>query len=116
MAERINMANSIKDQANVLFKQVYETKALRGRTTGAIAAACLYIACRKEGVPRTFKEICAITTVKKTEIGRCFKLILRALETSVEHVTTGDYYRRRVFVRDHEKVPIRMSFLCRINV
>lgn len=32
-----------------------ETKALKGRNHEAIAAACLYIACRKEGVPRTFK-------------------------------------------------------------
>jgi transcription initiation factor TFIIIB Brf1 subunit/transcription initiation factor TFIIB len=33
------------------------------------AAACLYIACRQEGVPRTFKEIVAVSTVSKKEIG-----------------------------------------------
>jgi transcription initiation factor TFIIB len=108
MAERINMARSIVDQANTLFKQVYETKALRGRSTEAIASACLYIACRKEGVPRTFKEICAISRVSKKEIGRCFKLILRAVETSVELVTTGDCCR--------DEVPLKMSFLIRVNV
>ena len=36
--------------------------------------ACLYIACRQEGVPRTFKEIVAVSTVSKKEIGRCFKV------------------------------------------
>lgn len=30
-------------------------KALKGRSNDAIAAACMYIACRQEGVPRTFK-------------------------------------------------------------
>ncbi|GAU93220.1 hypothetical protein RvY_05193 [Ramazzottius varieornatus] len=94
MAERINMARSIVDQAHMLFKQVYETKAMRGRATEAIASACLYIACRKEGVPRTFKEICAISRVTKKEIGRCFKLILRNVDTSVDLITTGDYMSR----------------------
>lgn len=44
-----------KDRANQLFKQVHEQKSLKGRSNDAIASACLYIACRQEGVPRTFK-------------------------------------------------------------
>jgi len=39
----------------MLFKQVHEGKSLKGRSNDAIASACLYIACRQEGVPRTFK-------------------------------------------------------------
>lgn len=65
-----------------------------GRSNDAIASACLYIACRQEGVPRTFKEICAVSKVSKKEIGRCFKLILKALETSVDLITTGDFMSR----------------------
>ena len=42
-------------------------------------------------------EICAISKISKKEIGRCFKLILKALETSVEIITTGDFMVR-VFV------------------
>lgn len=44
-----------QDRTNNLFKQVYEQKSLKGRANDAIASACLYIACRQEGVPRTFK-------------------------------------------------------------
>ena len=36
-------------------------------------------------------EICAISKISKKEIGRCFKLILRALETSVDLITSGDF-------------------------
>ena len=32
--------------------------------------------------------------MSKKEIGRCFKLILKALETSVELITTGDFMSR----------------------
>ncbi|XP_073213252.1 transcription initiation factor IIB isoform X2 [Lepidochelys kempii] len=83
-----------KDRTNNLFKQVYEQKSLKGRSNDAIASACLYIACRQEGVPRTFKEICAVSRISKKEIGRCFKLILKALETSVDLITTGDFMSR----------------------
>lgn len=94
MADRINLPKTIVDRANNLFKQVHDGKNLKGRANDAIASACLYIACRQEGVPRTFKEICAVSKISKKEIGRCFKLILKALETSVELITTGDFMSR----------------------
>ncbi|RWS32003.1 transcription initiation factor IIB-like isoform X1 [Leptotrombidium deliense] len=94
MADRINLPKTIIDRANSLFKQVHDGKTLKGRSNDAIASACLYIACRQEGVPRTFKEICAVSKVAKKEIGRCFKLILKALETSVDLITTGDFMSR----------------------
>jgi len=94
MADRINLPRTITDRANQLFKMVSDGKNLKGRANDAIAAACLYIACRQEGVPRTFKEIVAVSTVSKKEIGRCFKLILKAHDTSVELITTGDFMSR----------------------
>jgi len=94
MADRINLTKTIQDRANNLFKMVHDGKNLKGRSNDAIAAACLYIACRQEGVPRTFKEIVAVSTVSKKEIGRCFKLILKAHDTSVELITTGDFMSR----------------------
>lgn len=94
MADRLNLPKMIADRADTLFKQVHVTKSLKGRSNDAIASACLYIACRQENVPRTFKEICAISKISKKEIGRVFKLILKTLETSVELITTGDFMSR----------------------
>jgi transcription initiation factor TFIIB len=106
MADRINIQKCIVDKAKANFKEVYENKAvgkdgekanvqsLRGRSNDAIAAACLYIACRQENVPRTFKEICAISKVSKREIGRCFKLILKKMEKSVTVITSEDFMTR----------------------
>jgi len=94
MADRINLPRTITDKANLLFKTVYEGRMLKGRANAAIAAACLYIACRQEGVPRTFKEIVAVCSVNKKEIGRCFKLIVKCHKTNVELITTGDFMSR----------------------
>merc|ERR1719150_1716347 len=94
MCDRISLPKTISDRSNFLFKKVHEERTLKGRSNDAIASACLYIACRQEGVPRTFKEIVAISTVSKKDIGRCFKLILKAHDTNVELITTGDFMSR----------------------
>jgi len=94
MSERIHLPRSVQDIANRVFRDVLDTKALKGKNNEAQAAACLYIACRKEGVPRTFKEICAVSRVSKKEIGRCFKLIIKALETNLDQITSADFMSR----------------------
>lgn len=55
MADRINLPKSVVDRANLLFKQFHDGGNVKGRAKDVIASACLYFACRQEGVPRTFK-------------------------------------------------------------
>jgi len=95
MCDRLNLPKTISDPANMLYKKVKNAKLLRGRSNEAISAACLYIACRQEEVPRTFKEIVAASTIGKKEIGRCFKLILNGEIVSKLDVTTSDDYMNR---------------------
>ncbi|KFB44849.1 AGAP009558-PA-like protein [Anopheles sinensis] len=94
MAERINATQSTVHRAKTIFKQVHHGDSLKYRAIGAKAAACLYIACRQDGVPRSFKEICAVTAVSKKEIGRCFKIIIKTLTSSMEMITSEDFMSR----------------------
>ncbi|CAJ0586119.1 unnamed protein product, partial [Mesorhabditis spiculigera] len=94
MADRIHLTKTTQDIAAKMYKDVLDTKILKGKNGEAQAAACLYIACRKEGYARTFKEICAVSQVSKKEIGRCFKLIVRAMETNLEQITSVDFMSR----------------------
>jgi transcription initiation factor TFIIB len=56
--------------------QAHESKGLKGRSLKAVYAACIYVAAKREGNNRTFKEICAVMPdVSKVEIGRCFTSI-----------------------------------------
>uniref|UniRef100_A0A182NLK1 Transcription initiation factor IIB n=1 Tax=Anopheles dirus TaxID=7168 RepID=A0A182NLK1_9DIPT len=94
MAERINASKSTVDLAKIIFKRVHDATDIKHRPIDAKASACLYIACRQEGVPRTFKELCAVSTVGKKDIGRCFKFILKRLSTSLEIITSEDFMSR----------------------
>ena len=58
MSDRIHLPKSIQDRASTNYKHVLDSKQLRGKNPDAKAAACLYIACRMENVPRTFKGEC----------------------------------------------------------
>ena len=88
---------SPQDRCNALFKQVHEEKHLKGRANDAVAAACLYIACRQEEVPRSFKEICAVSRHPKKEIGKCFKLITRQSNPILPGlVNTSDFMVRKL--------------------
>ena len=67
---------------------------LKGRANDAVAAACIYIACRQEEMPRYFKEICAVSRHSKKEIGHCFKLICQVTNTQIKTVSTSDFMSR----------------------
>jgi len=93
MADRINLSSSIIDRAKALFMKIRFEYKLKGWGYDTIVSACLYIACRQEQVPRTFKEICAISNVNKRDIGRCFKVIMKILEP-LDVITSNDFMPR----------------------
>jgi len=73
--DAVNIPKNVSDTAKHLFKLVDDAKAFKGKSQEAIIAGCIFIACRQCGVPRTFREIFALTKVSKKDIGRTFKLL-----------------------------------------
>lgn len=91
--DRSSISKTISDVAKLIFKRVDEKKILKGKNLEGVVAACIYIACRQEHSPRTFKEISVLTAVPKKEIGRSFKLIFPHIE-KLQCVTTDDIVAR----------------------
>lgn len=91
--ERSTISKTIMNRAQYIFKTVEEKNILKGKNLEGSVGACIYIACKMENSPRTFKEVCVITGVQKKEIGRCYKLIHK--EVDLEGVTfSGDIVSR----------------------
>ena len=63
LADRLGLVATVRDQAKETFKKLDDAKACpRGhRNRDAVYAACLYIACRNLGMPRTYKELASVT-------------------------------------------------------
>lgn len=73
--DAVHIPKTAADYAKHLFKIVDDAKAFKGKSQEAIIAGCIFIACRQNGVGRTFREIFALTKVTKKEIGRTFKAL-----------------------------------------
>ncbi|KAI8889333.1 cyclin-like protein [Backusella circina FSU 941] len=94
MCDSISLSKLVSDTAKQLYKRVEDEKLLRGKSSDAIIAACICIACRQERVARTFREICALTRVPKKEIGRCCNALKAKLQTSTSVMNSEDLMSR----------------------
>uniref|UniRef100_A0A0D9WJC1 TFIIB-type domain-containing protein n=1 Tax=Leersia perrieri TaxID=77586 RepID=A0A0D9WJC1_9ORYZ len=106
MADRLGLVATIRDRAKQLYKRLEESKSVpRCRNRDAVHAACLFIACRNEGNPRTYKELASAVrggaAAAKKEIGRMTTLIKRQLGEEEGNATMDigvvraeDYLRR----------------------
>ena len=52
---------------------------MRGRSISALVAAALYAACRDTETPRTLKDIANASNIKKKDVARCYRLLIREL-------------------------------------
>jgi len=89
MGQSMQLSQVITDCANETYRDIDSTKQLKGRASPGIVAACIYIACRRENQSRTFKEIQAESIASKKEIGKCFKLAMKALQSVNSKVLTA---------------------------
>ena len=81
LCESQNISHTVADTAKHLFKMTEDAKVLKGKSQDAVIAGCIFIACRTNDVPRSFREIFKLTNVSKKEIGRIYK----QLETFIGH-------------------------------
>lgn len=75
LCDAMSIPKNVSDTAKHIFKMVNDAGAFRGKSQDTIIAGSIFIACRQCKVPRTFREICALTKVSKAEIGRIFKAL-----------------------------------------
>ncbi|KAK1322617.1 Transcription initiation factor IIB [Acorus calamus] len=101
MAERLGLVGTIKDRACEIFKRVEDRKSSKGKNQTAVFAACLYIACRQEDRPCTFKEICSVAHgVTMKEFGQAKNFIEKQLKIEMGKslemgaIHAGDFLRR----------------------
>lgn len=80
LCETIHMGANVSNAAKHIFKLVDKHKFMKGKPQEAVIAGCIFIACRQNNVPRTFREIFNLTSVSKKEVGRVFKQLQNFLQ------------------------------------
>jgi len=80
MACAMKLPNNIKEETSVLYRKAMKKGLIKGRSIEELVSAMLYIICRLHKVPRTLKEIAAISRSPLKKIRRAYIFLLRRLE------------------------------------
>ncbi|KAL6807835.1 hypothetical protein GGI42DRAFT_340860 [Trichoderma sp. SZMC 28013] len=73
LCEFANVEATVADDAKDLFRLMDKYKMMNGNSEDAVFYGCIFLACRKHNVPRTFNEIFYCLTANKTEVRKVVK-------------------------------------------
>jgi transcription initiation factor TFIIB len=80
LSDVLHIPASIKERAALVYRKALSNSLVRGRTIAALAAASLYAACRISETPRTLKDVSAASRIRKKDLARCYRLLVRELD------------------------------------
>ena len=80
LADVLHIPASIKERAALVYRKALNNSLVRGRSIAALAAASLYAACRLSETPRTLKDVSATSRIRKKDLARCYRLLVRELD------------------------------------
>jgi transcription initiation factor TFIIB len=86
LKDKLVLPDAIIEKTAYIYRKVRERGLGRGRETSSALAAALYLACRQEGTPRTLKEICLISNIKRKAISRQYRDMVIELDIRIPTV------------------------------
>lgn len=84
MVAALGIPTHVHDVAAVKYRHALSEDLIQGRSIEGVGAACLYVACREEGIPRSLDEIANVARVARREIGRTYRMLAEELEIDLE--------------------------------
>jgi len=94
MASALGVPRSVREVASVIYRRALNEDLIRGRSIEGVATACLYAACRKEGIPRTLEEVTDVSRIDQKEIGRTYRYTSRELKLEIQPTDPKEYLPR----------------------
>lgn len=80
LSEKLSVSEAVTERAAYIYRKAFERSMVRGRSITGIIAASLYAACRDREIPRTLKDVAAATNIKKKEIARSYRLLVKEMD------------------------------------
>ena len=94
LTSALNLPSYIKEEAARIYREAVEKGLVRGRSIESVIAAAVYLACRIRKLPRTLDEIQDYTKVKRKDIARCYRMLVRELGLRVTTLEASDFVPR----------------------
>jgi transcription initiation factor TFIIB len=94
MASALGVPRSVREVASVIYRRALKEDLIRGRSIEGVATACLYAACRQEGIPRTLEEVTEVARIDQKEIGRTYRYVAQELSLEIQPTNPKEYLPR----------------------
>jgi transcription initiation factor TFIIB len=78
--DKLGLSDAMIDKTAYIYRKALGKGLVRGRSTSAILAAAIYIACREMGAARSLNDIGEITDVRRKVIARSYRILIQELE------------------------------------
>ncbi len=79
-SDKLTVSDAVTEKAAYFYRKALERNLVRGRSITGMMAASLYAACRDAQIPRTLKDVAAVSNVKKKDLARSYRLLHREMD------------------------------------
>jgi len=79
-SDKLTVSEAVTEKAAYFYRKALERGLVRGRSITSIIAASLYAACRDMEVPRTLKDVATVSNVKRKDVARSYRLLLKEMD------------------------------------
>ena len=80
LAEKLNVSERVSERAAYVYRKALSKGLIRGRSISGMISASLYEACRNTDTPRTLKDVASVGAIKKKDLARCYRLLVKELD------------------------------------
>ncbi len=80
LKDKLAIGDAVIEKAAYVYRKAMDKGLVRGRSISALTVASLYVACRGSETPRTLKELSYLSNLKKKDVSRCYRLLIRELD------------------------------------
>lgn len=103
MASALDLPRSTREGAAVLYRNALDKDLIQGRSIEGMATAALYIASRKEEIPRSLDEFESVARIERIEIARSYRYLAAELELEMEPIDPKLFVPRFCSALDYGK-------------
>jgi transcription initiation factor TFIIB len=83
---KLNLSSAMVEKTAYIYRKANEKHLARGRSISSLLGACIYISCRELGSSISFVDIAANTSVKRNDLTRMYRIILRELDLKMPEI------------------------------
>ncbi|GFN41058.1 MAG: transcription initiation factor IIB [Marine Group I thaumarchaeote] len=80
LKDKLAISDAVIEKTAYIYRKALDKSLVRGRSIPAMVAASLYAACRNTQTPRTLTDVANGINIKRKDVARCYRLLLRELE------------------------------------